>query len=212
MIKRVLPSAIILAALAATAYTLTLLDQVVNDTLYDYGLDFSYNWANPYWALLRTTLALLAIAAITTSISTILTIRRNLKTKQPSVKIAPTRKVMKSIPVTTRTIERAPITPPVSSLQSTKPPTNPTPITAPATSYSGSEVLGLFKCVHCGKMFTQPLRMLDFQIDPPRIVNVCPFCNETMPSAPKVKEAEQNEDKPFFKRINNNHAQKPWPQ
>jgi len=34
-------------------------DHIVHNVLYDYGLQFSYNWANPYWFLLRTSLTLL---------------------------------------------------------------------------------------------------------------------------------------------------------
>jgi hypothetical protein len=50
--------------------------------------------------------------------------------------------------------------------------------------------------------------MLDFQVDPPRIVNVCPFCSETINSAPKIKDSEQTEKWPLFKK-NNSNGQKP---
>lgn len=222
VIKRLLPAVIAVAALASTAYTLTLLDQVVHGTLYSYGLQFNYGWANPYWTLLRVTLALLAISAAATVFNTILILRLGVEKKQPSIKIAPTQKIMKSVPVTTQVKERAPIASYGSSPQPSPKPTieptpertpeptsEPTPIMAPVTSYKAPDLQGLFKCVHCGKMFTQPLRMLDFQGDPPRIVNVCPFCNETMPSESSIKESEHAENKkPFFKK-NNNHVQKP---
>lgn len=34
-------------------FLLLQMDSIVHNTLYDYGLQFSYNWANPYWGLLR---------------------------------------------------------------------------------------------------------------------------------------------------------------
>lgn len=211
MFKRLVLKIVALAALASTAYTLSLVDQFVQGTLPSYGLRFSYNWANPYWTLLRITWTLLAICAVATTVNTILIVRSGSREKHRSVKIAPTQKVVKSIPVTTQTKER---TPPISiapGLPPPKPTPKPTPTTAPAPSYASPEVPTLFKCAHCGKTFTQPLRMLDFQVDPPRIVNVCPFCNETMPSAHKIKESEQIENRPFFKK-NNNHVQKPLTQ
>jgi len=209
VIKRLLPAVIAVAALASAAYTLTLLDQIVHGTLYSYKLEFSYGWANPYWTLLRVTLALLAISAVATTFNTILIVRPSFKEKQRNVKIAPTQKMIKNIPVTTQIRERTPTVSYAPSPQpSPKPTPKPTPIMAPAPSYGSSDVPGLFKCTHCGKMFTQPLRMLDFQVDPPRIVNVCPFCNETMPSAPTVKESKQIQNKSLFKK-NNNTVQKP---
>jgi hypothetical protein len=46
---------------------LLLLDWVVNNVLYDYGLVFSLNWAVPYWTALRISLALLLSAVVAVS-------------------------------------------------------------------------------------------------------------------------------------------------
>jgi len=210
VVKRLLPAVIAVAALASTVYTLTLLDQVVHGTLYSYGLQFSYNWANPYWTLIRITMALLAISAVATIFNTILIVRLGFKEKQRSVKIPPTQKVMKNTLVTTLAREKTPTAShaPSPPQPSAKPTTKPTHTMTPTTSYNGPYAPESFKCAHCNRMFTQPLRMLDFQSDPPKIVNVCPFCNKTMPSASPNKESEQIENKPIFKR-DNNHAQKP---
>jgi hypothetical protein len=201
-----------LTALVSTAYTLTLLDQLVNDTLYSYGLQFSYTWANSYWTLLRVAWALLAISAVAITINTILIIRPRSKEKDRSVRILPTQKMVTNIPPTAQTRERVPVTSHAPSPQlSAKPPTKPTPIVAPESPYSSPEATSLFRCTHCGKTFTQPLRMLNFQVDPPRIVNVCPFCNETMPTGTTVKESEQAENRTLFRK-NNGHIQKPLTQ
>lgn len=88
--------------------------------------------------------------------------------------------------------------------------TPPVPsVSAPARPYSSppfsSEISGLIKCGHCGKAFTQPLRMLDFQGDRPRIVSICPFCNEIITTAPRQEENEKDSRFPF-RRKNNNHS------
>lgn len=208
MIKPLLLKIVALTALASTAYTLTLLDQIVQGTLYSYGLQFSYNWANPYWTLLRVTWALLAVCATAVTVNTILIIRSGSTQKRLDVKTEPSQKTMKNTPSTTHIRERISATPtaslPQPSLRQT--PRTPTPIIVP-TPRESLEIPGLFRCTHCGRTFTQPLRMLDFQRDPPKIVNVCPFCNETMPSDLGVKETEQTTNKPSFKKSND--IQKP---
>lgn len=223
MTKRLLPTIIAVAALASTAYTLTLIDQVIQGTLYSYGLQFNYNWANPYWTLLRVTWALLAIGAAVTTVNTIIIIRSGSKEKRQRVKIAPDQEVVESISLTTQTRERTesvslapglPSSQKASSQKFTpKPAPKPAPTIAPATapSYTSPEATPLFKCTHCGKTFAQPLRMLDFQVEPPRMVNVCPFCSETIPSAPRTQDSEQTKKSSFFRK-NNGQGQKPLTQ
>jgi hypothetical protein len=43
---------------------LLLMDQLVNGTLYSYGLVFSNDWAQPYWLLLRVSLILIVVAVL----------------------------------------------------------------------------------------------------------------------------------------------------
>ena len=40
------------------------IDKLVNGTLYGYGLVFSNNWAQPYWLMLKVTLALIIVAIL----------------------------------------------------------------------------------------------------------------------------------------------------
>ena len=44
------------------------IDQLVNGTLYSYGLIFSNDWAQPYWLLLRVSLALIVVAILLISV------------------------------------------------------------------------------------------------------------------------------------------------
>jgi len=34
-----------------------------------------------------------------------------------------------------------------------------------------------YRCDSCGKIFATPLKMLDFKCDPPKEVEICPFCD-----------------------------------
>ncbi len=40
------------------------IDKLVNGALYDYGLMFSYDWANSYWLTFRLSLILIVVAII----------------------------------------------------------------------------------------------------------------------------------------------------
>ena len=44
------------------------IDKLVNGALYDYGLNFSYDWAQSYWLMFRVTLVLIVAAIILISI------------------------------------------------------------------------------------------------------------------------------------------------
>jgi hypothetical protein len=202
-----LPTIIAVATLVSAAYMLTLVDEFINSTLYSYGLVFSYEWANPYWTLFKVTWALLAICAAAITINAILIVRSpSSQQKQQNVEIATTREAMENIRPTSQTRERTrlnSIAPGLQSSQKTTPKPATTLAPAPAPSHENSKT-ELFRCTHCNKTFTQPLRMLDFHVDPPRIVNVCPFCSETLSSAPETKESEQTENHSLFRK-NHNH-------
>lgn len=59
----------ILIECAAIVYLLMILDNLVNGELYQFGLQFSYDWAYQYWTLLRMTLALAGLIAGAASIT-----------------------------------------------------------------------------------------------------------------------------------------------
>ena len=56
------------AMLIAVIVLLLEIDKLVNYTLYGYGLVFSDDWAQPYWLLLRVSLALIVVAVILISL------------------------------------------------------------------------------------------------------------------------------------------------
>ena len=81
-----------------------------------------------------------------------------------------------------------PIAPSTTSQVVNPPPTAPAPLPAPVLIPSAP--IGCTRCPHCRKTFTQPLRMLVFHDDRLRIINLCPFCNEIIPSNPRREEVE----------------------
>lgn len=213
MIKRVLLAVVILVSSVVAAYALNMLDVIVHGTLYQYGLQFSYDWANPYWTLLRVLQALLSVIMVATTVSLLLNVRDHLSKRSSTSRVAQVPKVVAKAPVTARSPESPLIAHASPSRSSTvtarssapqpervsvsKPsfaPTSPVPIPAPASTRKHADTSGLFRCPHCRKTFTQPLRMLDFQGDRPRIVNICPFCNEIIASAPREEQGEQMQD------------------
>jgi hypothetical protein len=229
MIKRTLLALTTLASSAAAGYALYLLDQIVHGTLYDYGLQFSYNWANPYWFLLRIIQVLLVIGIVTTIASLSLSLRTYAKSKKQHAQAAPIPRVMRQAPATTRNAGKPrPISVRPQPLPSSakafphqrpaqQPNLQPTPTAQPTTtpahvtpspSYKPTRSAGLVKCPKCGKSFTQPLRMLDFQSDIPRIVDTCPFCGVTIRQAPRTEEKEQSQENSFLTTRNNHNHQK----
>jgi len=197
-IKPILFAAIILSATVSAAYTLTLLDKIVHGQLYNYGLQFSLEWSTPYWSLLRITLTLLLVAAVSTVVSVVFTLRKHAFVKKPNEKVVISQKSSTSVQSPAHPIEKTPLVPVMSSTTTTS--------TVPASVASG--IPELIRCSHCGKAFTQPLRMLDFQSDRPRIVKICPFCNEIIPSSVPNRDEKESEKKFQFKKKNNNHAAK----
>ena len=231
-IKSILFSSIVLAAAATTLYLLNMLDQVIHGQLYNYGLLFDLAWANPYWTLLRIVQILLGVIAAVTSLDVVLTVRKYVTVKKQTVKMVPGQKhvmsspaqarpippLVRTVPSTTHPVEKVtsmpttPTAPPAilsvtpSVRVSQAPPAAPSAAPSPTEPLS-SEISGLIRCNHCGKAFTQPLRMLDFQGDRPRIVSICPFCNEIINTAPRQEEKEK--DKRFsFRKKNNDHTPK----
>jgi len=155
---------LVLAATVSAVYCLTLLDKIVHGTLYDYGLQFSYDWANPYWMMLRIVEGFIGLAVVFTVVSVVYVYRKYIYSKPQVLQTG----IEKS--------EKRVIS---SSVQ------EPEPLS------EAQRVGGLVKCTHCNRVFAQPLRMLDFHSERPRIINICPFCNEVIPPILRHEEVEK---------------------
>jgi len=175
MKKLLVFTVLVLAATASAVYCLTLLDNIVHGTLYNYGLQFSYDWANPYWMLLKIVQAMIVLAAVFTVVNLLYVYRKYIYIK-PQVTKTRIEKSEKKI---------------ISS-----------PIPEPETPSETQKMGGLVKCTHCNRVFAQPLRMLDFHSDRPRMINICPFCNEMIP--PILHSEEEKGKKAALKGKKNN--------
>jgi hypothetical protein len=65
----VVASILALIASITVAYLLTIIDFIVHHQLYKFNLQFSYDWANPYWMVLRISMAFLGLIAASSSIN-----------------------------------------------------------------------------------------------------------------------------------------------
>ena len=141
-------------------------DGIVNVSLYDFGLQFDYEWATPYWTFLRLALFLLAGIALINGISTVTQIIELRGMPHHKKTIHRQRERLKP----TRVPEHKP-----------QPGLQPKEIRRIDSTEDGVEVMALpIVCNKCGKLFTQPLCMFDFKSGKPRLVNVCPYCNAVL--------------------------------
>lgn len=139
------------------------LDEIVNVLLYEYGLQFNYEWAVPYWALLRTVLAILGCIAGVNVFAAVLTILGR-QTPQPVET-----QLAKNVPISSKPVMR------------TKAMREIRKETANEKGENGVKIAALpMVCNKCGKVFSQPLCMFDFKSGKPRLVNVCPYCNTVL--------------------------------
>jgi len=189
-------SRILLIAIIATSsvvmYAINEIDKIINGDqvgqLYHYSLQFSLDWANPYWGF--TQIIYISLGA-TIIMSTVVLLLGFIKTKKPISTITslkPEKSMQKLIqptpiakpvpkpqevtiiqhkpdPATTQTIKAKPV--------EIKTKTNKTAAaTEPAQANS--------TCPSCKKGFSQPLVMLDFEGGKSKLVNVCPYCNQVL--------------------------------
>ncbi len=56
---------VIIAFALVSIIALLQLDGIVNVNLYSYGLQFSLNWANPYWLTIRLALTMMSLTIVT---------------------------------------------------------------------------------------------------------------------------------------------------
>ena len=175
-----------LTVVVSVFYSLTLLDNIVHGSLYYYGLQFSYDWANPYWTTFRIVQALLGLTVVLTLFSTIYVFKKygNAELRMPNIGIEPKMTKIQMDPK----MPKIEVKKPESKKPEIKLTSNEKSTMSPPTieqQLSGIPP-GMVKCGHCGKIFAQPLRMLDFHEDRPRMVNICPFCNEIIKTAPRL--------------------------
>jgi hypothetical protein len=203
-------------------FLLTRLDALINVQLYNFGLQFNSQWADPYWSsmgLLMIFTALPMILSVVVFALGLVVLRKKplaffSRRKSVSLPVQEEKEEEEKnegvIPVT---VESEPIEPEI----------EPEPIEEPQNEDIGviqpelikvevcrseaeagktdiieepkaKEKVGLvISCPSCGKVFSRPLVMLDFNKGTTRLVNVCPFCNQILGEA---IESKKNGEKP----------------
>jgi hypothetical protein len=188
-------------------YFLFSLDSIVHGTLYSYGLRFDYNWAVPYWNALRMVQVLIGSSTALSVFSFLVVYKMQVQVKPKRPKVietgvkaeAPVKVEPKAEPKVEQTFERKMVPPPLVRE------TNPEPPAPQLGTVSVEEkVSGLFRCNHCNRVFAQPLRMLDFHENQPRIISICPFCNEVIQTTVRKDEVDSERRFALLKRRNNN--------
>jgi hypothetical protein len=146
-----------IALAAAGAVTMMQVDVIVHNTLYNYGLQFDYEWAIPYWTYERLSLAVLGCAGALNAFSLFYVLlsrrisRGELKPDSPAQEAAAAGEE--------RSLKEKPT----------------------ELKDDGVEIVAIpMVCNKCGKVFSQPLCMFDFKSGKPRLVNVCPYCNAVL--------------------------------
>lgn len=166
---QVLISILALIAAISVAYLLTIIDFIVHHQLYQFGLQFSHDWADPYWMFLRISLTLLGLMAVVASMN--LTYFFWMKVRKAGI---------------------AKVAEEEARAETARP-------------GAGAGAPSLFQCTSCGRNMTHPLRMLDFQSQGPKMINICPFCNAT---AVPVSRAYTEEATPAQEEVKKKTIQK----
>jgi len=135
------------------------IDWIVHGELYGYGLQFSPEWAVPYWGVLRAIQLFLAVPVVFSVVCLGLDVWSCIKDRRGGRGVAG--------------VERKP----VASVK---------PLKKSVREVVGENHM-LVSCPKCHKVFSKPLVMLDFSGGKTRLVNVCPYCNHVLGSAEEAE-------------------------
>jgi len=158
------------------------IDSIVHVQLYNYGLQFSSEWANPYWIAAKTVYASLALPMILTIIVFGLKLaesRKNptgflAKLKQSPVKGKETAALAHSqLQIGTIVDENE-----LLSVSFNPEPDHSKEVRDKSKLQTSSGLL--ISCPSCSKIFNRPLVMLDFSGGKTRLMNICPYCNHNL--------------------------------
>jgi uncharacterized Zn-finger protein len=181
-LSRILLIAII-AVSAVVMYAINEIDKIVNTQLYGYQLQFSLDWANPYWSFTRIIYISLGATIIMTTIILLLGFIKTKKATQTLTTLKPEPTIQKMAPAPqpvytqpppkAKVAQAKPQTATTTTITTEEPKTKTTDKQTPAQVPTGV-------CPSCKKTFGQPLVMLDFEGGKSKLVNVCPYCNQVL--------------------------------
>ena len=145
-------------------YMISNLDMIVHGTLYNFGLQFSNEWANPYWIYLRLGYVFLGVSSGLGIFALILNVYKSKEVVVVNIPQIPQEKCEKQ-----KTVKQKKI---IAKKSSSKPKVE-----------SVDESNMIISCPNCKKVFGRPLVMLNFDGGKTRLVNVCPYCNHSLGQA-----------------------------
>ena len=163
----------VLATWIASAIIVMLLliriDTIVNVDLYEHGLQFSQDWANPYWTYLRLNYVVLGVPMALSLFAVVVGF------------------IPKSKKVTENVAEQSPKLQPVASREQKR---EESSCNNTALKEASKPSVADIPCSNCGKTFSRPVVMLDFAGGRSRLVDACPYCNHALGNAESGKPSE----------------------
>jgi uncharacterized Zn-finger protein len=159
------------------------IDSIVHVQLYNHGLQFSTEWANPYWTAAKTVYASLALPIILTVIVFGLKLVESRKNPEGFLARRAQTSVMGREAVSAQTkLQIGTVVEEDKLLSVNFPPEHDQPKEAKAKSDLQASNGLLISCPSCTKVFNRPLVMLDFSGGKTQLVNLCPYCNYNLGS------------------------------
>jgi len=184
-------------------FLITRIDTIVHGQLYGYGLQFSRNWADPYWETVNLIYIFMALPSVLSVIVIGIMLKKKVKVHRKDFSKLRIRRQKEAVKIKIPEVKPATVieepeeTPVECAPQEPKP---PEPVIEPyepkmevINEVEMNENNGLLiSCPSCKKVFNRPLVMLDFSSGKTRLVNICPYCSHTLGEA--VEQKKDNED------------------
>jgi uncharacterized Zn-finger protein len=169
------------------------IDSIVHVQLYNHGLQFSTEWANPYWTAAKTVYASLALPIILTVIVFGLKLVESRKNPEGFLARRAQTSVIGREAVSAQTkLQIGTVVEENELLSVNFPPEHDQPKEAKAKSDLQASNGLLISCPSCTKVFNRPLVMLDFSGGKTQLVNLCPYCNYNLGSTVEQRKSRTN--------------------
>jgi uncharacterized Zn-finger protein len=153
------------------------MDSTIHGDLYNFGLQFDYNWALLMWTLERLLGVCLILPMVFNAGALIWDFRMS-KNKEVIVKREEPKLQMRQKP------QQQP------QPQLRRQPPQVQPNNNGIKGRALKEDSMIISCPNCKKVFSKPLVMLDFSNKKTQLVNVCPYCNTVLGRASNQVEKE----------------------
>ncbi len=166
------------------------IDTIVHSDLYNHGLQFSLEWANPYWESIQLIYGLLGLPMILSMLVFVAMVIRSRNRSSNNAKLeAESGTEPDESEPRKNELENAPPFSVGEEVSTDQKSSKMGSLREPVLVEPGAEVdVGKANdaanwCPNCGKVFSKPMVMLDFVGGKTRLVNVCPYCSHVLGEA-----------------------------